>query len=76
MARQFKLRFDGARQAVVWNCGPDASPSDLGAGEWRNFVCVEAAALGGTRLAVGERLVLRSRVTVVFDTAEVSNAPV
>lgn len=76
MARQLKLRFDGARQAVVWNCGPDASPGDLGAGEWRNFVCVEAATLGGTRLAVGERLVLRSRVTVESDVAEASNGPV
>lgn len=75
MARQLKLRFDGAQQAVVWNCGPDASPNDLGAGEWRNFVCVEAAALGGTRLAVGEQLVLRSRLAVVLDTAEASNGP-
>jgi glucose-6-phosphate 1-epimerase len=28
----------------VWNPGPGASlPPDLDAGEWRNFLCVEAA---------------------------------
>ncbi len=69
MARQLKLRFDGARQAVVWNCGPDAAPADLGVGQWRNYVCVEAAALGGTALSVGTQLVLRSQITVVAEAA-------
>lgn len=38
----------GFRDAVVWNVGSTlgVSMGDLGAGQWRNYVCVEAAAVG------------------------------
>ena len=38
----------GFRDAVLWNVGEakGAGMGDLGAGEWRNYVCVEAGAIG------------------------------
>ncbi len=47
----------GFTDSVVWNIGPDkeASLSDLGSGEWKSYVCVEAAALEPIAIAVGER---------------------
>ncbi|WP_151523386.1 D-hexose-6-phosphate mutarotase [Serinicoccus kebangsaanensis] len=46
--RVLVLTSEGAGQTVVWNPGADkaAGMSDLGDGEWRDFVCVEAAATG------------------------------
>ena len=38
----------GLADAVVWNIGEakSAEMKDLGAGEWRKYVCVEAAQIG------------------------------
>ena len=38
----------GFRDAVLWNVGETkgAGMGDLGSGEWRNYVCVEAGAIG------------------------------
>ena len=38
----------GFRDAVLWNLGEAKAPtmSDLGTGEWRNYVCIEAGAIG------------------------------
>lgn len=48
----------GFPDAVVWNVGEDlgASMADLGHGEWRSYVCVEAAAVESpVVVAAGER---------------------
>ena len=43
-ARRLAVRATGTTDTVVWNPGPQpALPPDLDAGEWRNFLCVEAA---------------------------------
>jgi glucose-6-phosphate 1-epimerase len=43
-ARSLAVRAGGTTDTVVWNPGPQPSlPPDLDAGEWRNFLCVEAA---------------------------------
>jgi len=40
----FAVTAVGSTDTVVWNPGPQQSlPPDLEAGEWRNFLCVEAA---------------------------------
>lgn len=44
--RTLHIERFGAAQTVVWNPGPDHAPADVGAGEWRSFLCVEAAILG------------------------------
>ena len=38
----------GFRDVVLWNLGEAKAPSmsDLGEGEWRKYVCVEAGAIG------------------------------
>ena len=42
--RTLAVRATGTTDTVVWNPGPQPSlPPDLDAGEWRNFLCVEAA---------------------------------
>jgi glucose-6-phosphate 1-epimerase len=43
-ARSLAVRATGTTDTVVWNPGPQSSlPADLDAGEWRDFLCVEAA---------------------------------
>ncbi|RRJ85962.1 D-hexose-6-phosphate mutarotase [Gulosibacter macacae] len=66
-SRTLRIEREGAAQAVVWNCGPDAAPGDLGPGEWRGFVCVEAAMLGDAAVTLAPEATHRlvSRVTVV-----------
>lgn len=41
------VRKRGLRDAVLWNLGEAKAPTmaDLGAGEWRHYVCLEAAAI-------------------------------
>ncbi len=39
------LTHQGFRDVVVWNPGPDAVLGDLPTGGWRDFVCVEPAAV-------------------------------
>ena len=41
--RAVAVRASGTTDTVVWNPGPGPSPPDLDAGEWRTFLCVEAA---------------------------------
>jgi len=38
----------GFRDLVLWNLGEAKAPSmaDLGAGEWRNYICLEAGSIG------------------------------
>jgi glucose-6-phosphate 1-epimerase len=47
----------GFTDGVVWNIGPELETSlrDLGSGEWKSYVCVEAAVLQPTLLGSGER---------------------
>jgi glucose-6-phosphate 1-epimerase len=43
-SRTLAVRATGTTDTVVWNPGPQSSlPADLDAGEWRDFLCVEAA---------------------------------
>jgi glucose-6-phosphate 1-epimerase len=43
-SRALAVRATGTTDTVVWNPGPQSSlPADLDAGEWRDFLCVEAA---------------------------------
>lgn len=64
--RTLRIERLGATRTVVWNPGPDASPSDLDTDEWRAFVCVEAAAIGDGRLELGpdQSHTLESTITV------------
>ena len=41
-------KTSGFRDAVLWNLGAEKAPTmaDLGDGEWRKYVCVEAGAIG------------------------------
>ena len=54
-SRTLRVTGTGSPQVVVWNPGPDAAPSDLGPGEWRDFVCVEAAVLGDSAVLLDAR---------------------
>ena len=65
-ARSLLITRAGASAAIVWNPGPDASPGDLGPGQWREFVCVEAAMLGtgAARLDAGGTHELVSTITL------------
>ena len=68
MARTIHLTKAGAGQTVVWNPGEAkaATMTDVGPGEWRTFVCIEAAAAGdgAIRVAAGEEHVLEQRIDV------------
>eukprot|EP00965_Chrysotila_dentata_P217353 6189942-Pleurochrysis_carterae.AAC.3 len=58
--RRLQLRKHGFRDAVLWNLGPEKASdmSDLGRGEWKHFVCVEAGAIGSpVSLSPGETFV-------------------
>lgn len=55
---RLRIESAGFRDAVVWNPGAEraAALSDLDAGGWRHFLCVEAAAIGAPpRLEPGAR---------------------
>jgi glucose-6-phosphate 1-epimerase len=55
-----RVEQSGLPDAVVWNIGATkaASLSDLGPGEWRRYVCIEAAWIEAPkRLEPGQRLV-------------------
>jgi len=48
--RSVALSATGTTDTVVWNPGPGgALPPDLDAGEWRNFLCAEAAVASAPR---------------------------
>ena len=57
---QLALRKSASfRDVVLWNLGEAKAPSmaDLGAGEWRHYICLEAGAIGTpVTLAPGARL--------------------
>lgn len=58
----------GFGDVVVWNIGETlgAAMADLGKGQWRNYVCVEAAAVGHhVRLAPGQVWAGSQTLTVV-----------
>lgn len=63
--RTIRIGKLGSPQTVVWNPGATKAVmlDDLGAGEWRTFVCVEAAALQ-TELHTGQRHELEQQVFV------------
>lgn len=52
---RLQLDMAGFRDAVVWNPGPEdaAALADMEDGEYRDFVCVEAALLSPLRLQAG-----------------------
>lgn len=64
--RTIRVAKLGSAQTVVWNPGAAkaASISDLGAGEWRQFVCIEAAALQPEPLYPGQRHELEQQIFV------------
>lgn len=65
-SRTLRIERSSAAQAVVWNPGPDAAPGDVGPGEWRGFVCVEAAVIGESAVTVepGDDTAIVSRIRV------------
>lgn len=65
-SRTLSIERSGSPRAVVWNPGPDAAPADVGAGEWRGFVCVEAAVVGDSAVTLepGEDYAISSRIRV------------
>lgn len=68
--RVITIRPEGADSTVVWNPGRDAAQemSDIGTGEWADFLCVEPALLGedqqGVEIADGETRRIGMEVTV------------
>lgn len=65
--RRLAVRAAGTTDTVVWNPGPQpALPPDLDAGEWRNFLCVEAAIASAPKvLAPGARWALSQTLDAV-----------
>jgi glucose-6-phosphate 1-epimerase len=51
---------------VVWNVGGVKPVADFGEGDWRRYVCVEAANLGADAVTAkpGEEVVMGERVRV------------
>lgn len=66
LGRTIRIAKLGSPHTVIWNPGPAkaAALDDLGAGEWRRFVCVEAAAIEAVELHPGERHELEQQVFV------------
>ena len=64
--RTVRIAKLGSPQTVVWNPGATkaAALSDMGVGEWRRFVCIEAAALQTEQLHPGQRHELEQQVFV------------
>ncbi|MBI1309230.1 MAG: hypothetical protein GC129_05205 [Proteobacteria bacterium] len=65
LGRTIEIENFGGLEAVIWNPGSDKA--DMPAGSFRNFLCVEAAALeeGTTVLEPGQRHRLSTRLRVV-----------
>lgn len=64
-------KSQGFRDAVLWNLGEANAPSmsDLGQGEWRKYVCIEAGAIG-TPLDVAAGEAFRASQTFAIECAE------
>ena len=70
------MRKTGFRDVVVWNLGEAKAPSmaDLGAGEWRHYLCLEAGSIGQpVTLAPGESF--KGAQSFACAEGEVSAAP-
>ncbi|MDR7193207.1 D-hexose-6-phosphate mutarotase [Luteimonas terrae] len=67
--RRIELTTSGSRALVVWNPGETSAErsSDMNAGAWRGFLCLEAANAGPdiVRLAPGKTHILTQRVRVL-----------
>jgi glucose-6-phosphate 1-epimerase len=65
--RRLAVRAAGTTDTVVWNPGPQPElPPDLDAGEWRSFLCVEAAVASAPKaLAPGARWTLSQTLDAV-----------
>lgn len=69
--RTITVEGTGHDSTVVWNPGAEraAEMSDLGPGEWRNFICVEPALLGagqqGVQVIPGGSVEIGMQVTVL-----------
>jgi glucose-6-phosphate 1-epimerase len=65
--RALSVRAGGTTDTVIWNPGPQsARPADLDAGEWRHFLCVEAAiASAPVALAPGASWTLSQELAAV-----------
>ena len=66
---QLAIEKSGFRDMVVWNLGEAkaAGMSDLGVGEWRKYVCLEAATIAQpVKLAPGARHKARQLFTVEY----------
>ncbi|MDR6991036.1 D-hexose-6-phosphate mutarotase [Luteimonas sp. 3794] len=67
--RRIELTTSGSRTLVVWNPGETSAQrsSDMNAGAWRGFLCLEAANAGPdiVRLAPGKTHFLTQRVRVL-----------
>lgn len=76
--RRIEVSPIGADSTVVWNPGEElaSTMTDVGAGEWKRFVCVEPALLGehfqGVRLRSGDsaEVGMRIRVEPIDDQLE------
>jgi glucose-6-phosphate 1-epimerase len=66
LGRTIRVAKLGSPQTVVWNPGAAkaAQLDDLGADQWRRFVCVEAAALQTDELYPGQRHELEQQIFV------------
>ena len=54
-ARRLMIRKENSATTVVWNPWADksAAMTDLGPGQWKNFLCVETANIGASSVHVG-----------------------
>lgn len=66
--RSIVIEKSGAASTIVWNPWPEkaAAMSDLGAGNWRGFVCVETGNVADNRirLAPGAAHVMSTRISL------------
>lgn len=65
-ASSLRVDKEGFNEVVLWNIGEAKAPGlvDLGAGEWAQYVCIEAAATEPVSLQVGETFVCSQTLTV------------
>lgn len=66
LERTIRISKRGSPQTVVWNPGPEkaAAMADLGDGQWRQLVCVEAVVLQSEPLYPGRHRELEQQVFV------------
>lgn len=68
LGRTIEVAKEGSRSTVVWNPAQEKGSAfaDLAAGEWREYVCVEAASTGDTAVTVepGGTHTMSQRITL------------